>query len=38
MTQQIQVNGQPEPLATFALEALLRSKGVTPAPKALPWR
>jgi sulfur carrier protein len=28
MTPQIQVNGQPESLATFTLEALLRAKGV----------
>jgi sulfur carrier protein len=35
MTQQIQVNGQPEPLATFTLEALLRTKRVTPGAKGV---
>ena len=37
MTEQIQVNGQPESLATSTLEALLRTKGVAPGAKAWPW-
>ena len=35
MTRQIQINGQPEPLAASTLEALLRTKGVAPGAKGV---
>jgi sulfur carrier protein len=35
MTQQIQVNGQPESLAASTLEALLRTKGVAPGARGV---
>ena len=35
MTQQIQVNGQPESLAASTLDALLRTKGVAPGAKGV---
>jgi sulfur carrier protein len=35
MTQQIQVNGQPESLAASTLDALLRTKGVVPGAKGV---